>query len=745
MASLKEDIKQARTARLNWFIVVLTLVVVTVLSLPTTEYFDLSRLKVGERSPVTYRADQQYRVEDLQRRRQKLENKLQEIHPVFVEDQRRHESILGGVRRDIEALQEGELTFDEQVDMPGTPEGWQELREITMRVIEFLLERGVVPDRNIFDQFSEQNRAHLRVYQPGSSDPERREVELSELNNRVISREHVVDHARNSLDSFYQDFPHRELVLRLVRRNVKPTIAFRKDEFQQEVQRAREQIEPYTLSYRPGEVIVERGEIVNKRVIETLRQINRQKVRFKLSSGLASLGVTLLGMVFLFLYLREFDPGILKSSNKLGLLAVLVVLLTLVAKAVSFLQPALPTGIEYIVPFAGPIILVALMLNSGLALLLSLFLALLTVTFFDFTFELFVLFLLGGLAGIFSVREVERRALLVRSGFVVAGVQVLGVALFFALRTGELLTPELGMKLLWSGVNGVAIVPIFVVGLLPFLENGFDITTNFRLLELADLNHPLLREMFERAPGTYQHSIMLSNLCERAAQAIGANALLVRVGSYYHDLGKVEIAEYFIENQGDRENPHDDLKPTLSASILKSHVKKGSARAREAGLPEEIVDLIEQHHGTSLIQFFYHRALEQEEDEVSKEEFTYPGPRPQTREAGICMLGDAVEAASRTLEDPSPKKIRERVTDIVYEKFEEGQLNECDLTLKDLDTIVETFTRVLGSVYHHRIEYPDEGEVERLEEAREAQGEEVVTGAIESTGEQESSDVSSGS
>ena len=415
--------------------------------------------------------------------------------------------------------------------------------------------------------------------------------------------------------------------------------------------------------------------------------------------------------------MKFFNPKILNSSYKLGLIGLLVVFITAVTKLVELMGTGLGP-IEYVIPFAAPIMLVSIMIGPQVAFILSVFLGFLVVSFFQFTFELFAMFLIGAFIGVFSILRVERRSVLIRSGFLIGAGQTLSVLFFYFLRTGKLFTTELGFRLIWSGINGVVVVPLLVIGLLPFLENLFNITTNFKLIELADLNHPLLRDLFEHAPGTFQHSLMLSYLCERAARETGANALLVRVASYYHDLGKGEIAEYFIENQGQKKNPHDELKPSLSASILRSHVKKGVQRAREAGLPEEIINIIEQHHGTTTMQYFYHRALEEGDGSVSEEEFQYPGPRPQTREAGICMLGDAVEAATRTLEDPTPNSIRDMIEDIVYEKFKDGQLNQCDLTLMDLDRIVNSFTRVITSIHHQRIEYPDDMDTEQLEQMR---------------------------
>ena len=254
---------------------------------------------------------------------------------------------------------------------------------------------------------------------------------------------------------------------------------------------------------------------------------------------------------------------------------------------------------------------------------------------------------------------------------------------------------------------GIA-APILVIGLLPIFESVFNITTDITLLELSDLNRPLLRELAIRAPGTYTHSLIMANLSESAAEAIGANALLARVGCYYHDIGKMLKPEYFSENQGLRggRNPHDQLTPNMSMLIIASHVKDGLELAEEHGLPKALCDLIPQHHGTTVIEYFYNRAVELGGGGVRKEDFRYDGPRPQTREAGILMLSDSVESAARTLAERTPNRVRQLVGNIIQQKFTAGELDECALTLQDLHKIEDSFIPVLMGTLHGRVEYP---------------------------------------
>jgi putative nucleotidyltransferase with HDIG domain len=255
---------------------------------------------------------------------------------------------------------------------------------------------------------------------------------------------------------------------------------------------------------------------------------------------------------------------------------------------------------------------------------------------------------------------------------------------------------------------------IIVSAVMPLLEAAFKLTTDMKLLELSDQNHPLLRQLVVRAPGTYHHSLIVGNLAEEAAEAVKANPLLIRVGAYFHDVGKIVKPEYFIENQGQL-NRHDKLSPSMSALILISHVKEGLEMARSHKLPKEICDLICQHHGTSLIRYFFEKAKEQEAEgsDIHEEVYRYPGPRPQTREAGILLLADMVEAASRSQADPSPARLAGLVERLVQMAFTDGQLDDCDLTLRHLSQIREAFLRVLAGIYHHRIIYPEKSSSER--------------------------------
>ena len=262
--------------------------------------------------------------------------------------------------------------------------------------------------------------------------------------------------------------------------------------------------------------------------------------------------------------------------------------------------------------------------------------------------------------------------------------------------------------------NGI-LSAVGAIGLLPYLETVFGITSSIRLLELSNPNHPLLRKLLLEAPGTYHHSMMVGNLGEAAAEAVGADPLLTRVGSQYHDIGKTKRPYFFVENQFSGVNPHDKISPTLSTLIITSHVKDGVEMARQHKLPKVLVDFIREHHGTDLVKYFYHRAKESGQD-VSEDDFRYPGPKPQSKETAIVMLADSVEAAVRSMPKPTPGRIEGLVRKIIKERLADGQLDESNITLRDLDLIADAFVKVLTGMYHHRVEYPDGALKERAKD-----------------------------
>jgi putative nucleotidyltransferase with HDIG domain len=429
--------------------------------------------------------------------------------------------------------------------------------------------------------------------------------------------------------------------------------------------------------------------------------------------GTSLLVILLLAMLFEFATgnIRKFSPDdkdlLCLTLLLVGMLAVTKVSLAVFPIIGNVLPEIPPSAYVYGIGIAGGAMLVRIVLNSETALAFSVVASMFAGWLMDNSFFFSVYFFIGSVVGAHSVGYCEDRGTLVKAGAKVGLVNVLTI-LCQNLIGHQWVLSEVGFNLLFGFLGGV-VAALVVLGILPIVEWVFGYTTNIKLLELANLNHPLLKKMILEAPGTYHHSIIVSTLAETAARSVNANPLLARVSAYYHDIGKINKPLYFVENQGRHENKHDKLAPSMSSLILVSHVKEGLELAREYRLGRRISNIIQQHHGTNLISFFYQKAKDREDpqmEQVQEGAYRYHGPKPQTKEAGLVLLADAVEAASRTLLQPTPAHLQGLVQKIINSIFTDGQLNECELTLKDLHRIAKSFNPILAGIHHHRVEYP---------------------------------------
>jgi len=407
-----------------------------------------------------------------------------------------------------------------------------------------------------------------------------------------------------------------------------------------------------------------------------------------------------LAMMFAFLlvYLKQEQKEIISDSDAIMLLGVLFVSAVLVMQVSKLWFSPIAT------PLAAFTILTGLLLSRKLAFITAIVLCLIIGVLNDFSLEYFFVHLAGSVMGIAALQGIRNRSDITRLGLKVSFVNAAAVLIIYFLRLWPITT--MGLSLIWACVSGI-LSALIVLGALPFLETFFSKTTNIKLLELADFNQPLLKRLMLESPGTYHHSLIMASLAEQAAEAIGANSLLARVGAYYHDIGKLTNPDYFIENQQPNSNPHDPLAPAMSSLVVISHVKEGVALAQKYGVDRVIADCIEQHHGTSLIHYFYHRALEQQKELATEESFRYPGPKPQNKVTAILMIADAVEAASRSVDDPTPGRLKDTVEKVINNKFIDGQFAECSITLHDLSNIAESMAATLGGIYHARINYQE--------------------------------------
>ncbi len=469
---------------------------------------------------------------------------------------------------------------------------------------------------------------------------------------------------------------------------------------------------PVRVRVQRGESILRKGDVVTPTHLTILAMAGLYPSRI---TWTAFGGLTIIIALLLLatgVYLRQYEPEIWATSRYLVLWSLIVVGTVLLAQTLGA-----PRFSDYLMPAALGSMLLGILLRPRLGIFTAGVLAVLVGLVADRQLAPVVVAFVGGIVGVFATRQIHRR-----SDFGVAGLLVAvanaGAAAGIGLVDGTP-TSVLAMNAGYAGANGL-LVAVMAIGILPFLEQLFGLITPIKLLELANPAHPLLRRLQLEAPGTYHHSIMVGNLAEAAAEAVGADALLVRVGTYYHDVGKLRRPAFFVENQMGIENPHEKMAPSLSALTVASHVRDGLDLAKEYGLPQTIADFIPQHHGTTRLAYFYHQALERG-DAIDEAAFRYEGPKPQTRETAIVMLADAAEAAVRSLTRPTPDRLEEVVRRLIREKLEDGQLDECGLTFRDLDRIAAAFVRILTGIMHPRLEYPDlEGELARRRRERTA-------------------------
>jgi len=489
---------------------------------------------------------------------------------------------------------------------------------------------------------------------------------------------------------------------------------------------ARAAIVPVQVSFAKNQVIVQSGDLVDATELEALREAGLLSPRLRWDTGAAAGIVALMAGGFLGAYLYLFQPPSVHSNRHLLMVILVVVVPVLVAKL--YLPLILPDDsrhfLAYMLPLAAAPMLLAALLEAQLAVaVVALLTALLTFTAVYLpdlssvaatgpldSLRMALVTGFGGLAGVFAVYRAERLNRHLVAGAAVA-VTVMAVLMGVWLLDAERRTLDIPWMVAAAGVNGF-LSAFIALGAFLGLAFLFGITTRVQLMELAQVNQPLLRRLQDEAPGTFHHSIIVGNLAERAADAIGADSLLVRVGCYYHDVGKLLQPGFYVENQMGGENPHERLEPHVSAQIVSEHVRGGLELARKYRLPQRVTAFIPEHHGTRLVTYFYRKAS-QEKGEVDATDFTYPGPKPQTPETALGMLADSVEATVRSNPDHSPERIEALVEEVITERAMEGQLDDCDLTLRDLKTIAESFKATLRGVYHPRLEYPRPTEAEK--------------------------------
>lgn len=488
-----------------------------------------------------------------------------------------------------------------------------------------------------------------------------------------------------------------------------PSLFLNEEDTEKRRQEAITSVDDVIRTIQKGQIIIRKGEVVTSEDIAILNALGLKNPKINFSNIIGIIMITAICLLVVFLYLNYFYPDIYENINKLLLLGIISIFVVLLAKISSQVS-------GYLMPIASASMLVAISFSPNIAILLTVILSLLIGFIPGGGLNYVLVSVISGIIAIYSIRKATQRSSLTRAGLIIAGVNIINIsALGLIDNEGYYLILQ---NNLWGVLSGFLAV-ILTIGILPFLESYFDITTSFKLMELSNPNQPLLKKMILEAPGTYHHSIVVGNLSETAAEEIEGNGLLARVGAIYHDIGKIKRPYFFTENQEVYKNIHDEMEPSLSALVIASHVKEGLELAKKNKLPKDIIDIIAQHHGTGLITYFFHRALKENGsnvDKVAEENYRYSGPKPQTKEAGIILLADSLEAATRSLTNPTATRIKTLVKEIIQKNLENGQLEECDLTLKDLDKIGDSFSRILTGMFHSRVEYPDENLIKKIKE-----------------------------
>ncbi|MDD4504020.1 MAG: HDIG domain-containing protein [Clostridiaceae bacterium] len=527
------------------------------------------------------------------------------------------------------------------------------------------------------------------------------------INNQMLSgriTEQQLNDKRSDIREFFMNLPKKsklnEIGADIAVMILRPNMYYDEQTTLTKKQSEREKVEDVVI--RKGTIIVNKGQEVTSQHIQLLNAYGllfesnstNFDIQFYIGYGIIiSICLFIMG-----LYLRSLDKKLWDSNSTIfliSLIALMMLTITIVVKNISGYLIVLPAGA----------MLVSILVSPRIAIMLNIMMSILAGFLGGFDLPVVAIMLLTGILGAGIVSKTHHR-----STFILAGLAVSLVSILIIFSVGILGREDI-YKMFNNGMYGAIggiLSAVLTIGLLPFFETVFDIITPIKLLELSNPNQPILRRLLIEAPGTYYHSILVGNLAEAAAEDIGANPLLCRVGAYYHDIGKLKRPYFFKENQITKNNPHDKITPNLSALVITSHVKDGVEIARRNKLPSTVIKIIEEHHGNTLVAYFYHKALSAEGAEsVDESKFRYPFRKPQTEEAAIVMLADSVEAYIRSLSEPTQEQVEQGVRKIIKDKLNDAQLDGCELTLKDLDMIGQAFVKVLAGIFHERIEYPE--------------------------------------
>ncbi len=672
----------------------------------------LSGFNVGEKAPRDLVADRNFTFIDEKTTEKRIQEKIAGVHKIFMFDDqkvleinkkfeefsekytlilKKKDGSLDDLKEYLPKVSSIELDFlmtkvDPAIVIPAV-----------LKILDSMLLKGIVrmPENETID-----HEGKITIWRWNLGNKEFKDHDVSS----IITMSSIDKVIENNL--IYKNFPEKEkyAIHLLIRNFIDEDVYFDSIQTAMAVETAIKEVEPVTVTIKSGDKIITKGTLVTEKQLMMAKALNTSPAVNRLSQSAASF------MYLLMLYGAGYFlifPALKNKKRKNQFIVLILIFLfafmLITTAAVYFTNILNDIELSFIIPaalFSMSLSVTVGFTTGGLfALMLALFLLLFPSTsIYGFLFTL-----ISGFAGAYFVRKSEKRIDLIKAASYLTGVNIVVILIITLYMNRDY---SWFLKMAGIGVLNAVLCSILNLSMLPVLEHIMNLPTAFRLVELSDMSMPIFKRMITLAPGTYGHSMSVANLAESAARDIGANALLARVGAYYHDIGKIDQPEYFIENQkGD--NKHDDLKPSLSVAVIKSHVKIGIERGKEMGLPPEIIDIIAQHHGSGVINYFYAEAVKKEHSKkISREDYSYNSTPPESKEAGIVMLADSVEAASRVLKKPTIAKLDKYIWGIIIEKLENGQLINCGLTFKELLKIKNSFIQILAGHFHSRIEYP---------------------------------------
>jgi cyclic-di-AMP phosphodiesterase PgpH len=672
------------------------------------EKLDLRKLEVAEqtvRSPIT--------VEDKDSTERKRKEALEEVNDVY------------SLNREI-AQNRIDLTtsiFQSAIEVIDETKETYEKADVTESPILSIQERVEILKRKLTDNETKEltNQTFIALVQAKKGELTiAKDITITAINevmSKKISANDVVL-AKNQLEeqikSSSLNSSLKSSAIELGRYAVVQNVFYDQEATETLRQQTIEGIEPVRILQ--GQIIVEEGKFVDQHIYRQLELVGvlDSKNAIQPFIGLTLVILIVLSAIYYFFYEQRI-PTEAKQSNLL-LFSIIFILAIVIMKIVSLFQQFDYAEIGYVFPAAMGALLIKILMDEKLSILYTIIIAICGSTIFNqgtagtFNMAVGIYILCSGIAGILILSRQNHRSKILKAGLLVSLVNIVVILALMFLQNGQYSGLDYGLYILVALVSGIS-SSVLTIGLLPFFEASFGILSTMRLIELSNPNHPLLRKILTETPGTYHHSVMVANLADAACEAIGANGLLARVGCYYHDIGKTKRPQFFIENQMNIENPHDRLPPQTSANIIVAHATDGAEMLKKHRMPKEIIDIAEQHHGTTLLKFFYHKANKNGK-EAKEEDYRYPGPRAQTKEAAIVGIADSVEAAVRSMSQPTAEQIESLIRNIISDRLQDGQLNECDLTLKELDIVAHSFIETLKGIFHSRIEYPKNDKVE---------------------------------